>query len=175
MAMVRGIGRRRHDQHVRRGAPLGAQRVALLDAEAVLLVDHDQPEVGEGHALRQQRVGADDDPGLPARGLARAVRRAAAPCEPVSSATRVATSAAPSSPACASGPEHRAQRAGVLLGEHLGRGQQRGLAAAVDDLQHRPQRHEGLAGADLALQEAVHRARLAQLRASVRPTSAWPA
>ena len=42
--------RRGHHQHVRRRAGLGAQRGPLLDAEAVLLVDHDQPEVGELHA-----------------------------------------------------------------------------------------------------------------------------
>jgi hypothetical protein len=39
--------RRGHHQHVRRLAGLGPQGVALLDAEPVLLVDHDQAEVGE--------------------------------------------------------------------------------------------------------------------------------
>ena len=72
---------------------LGPQGVALLDAEPVLLVDDDQAEVGEGDALRRaaracrrrcrpRRLAAS----------ASAARRAAAPCEPVSSATRVATS-----------------------------------------------------------------------------------
>ena len=42
-----------------------AQRVALLDAEAVLLVDDDQAEVGEPDAVLDQRVGADDDARLP--------------------------------------------------------------------------------------------------------------
>ena len=51
--------RGRHDQHVRRPVALGAQGVALLDAEAVLLVDDDQAEVGEVDALLQQGVGAD--------------------------------------------------------------------------------------------------------------------
>jgi hypothetical protein len=33
----------------------------VLDAEALLLVDDDEPEVLELRALRQQAVGADDD------------------------------------------------------------------------------------------------------------------
>ena len=58
--------RRGHHQHMRRVAlgMLGAQRIALLDPEPVLLVDHDQPEIGEVHPLGQQRVGADHDAGL---------------------------------------------------------------------------------------------------------------
>ena len=45
----------------------------------------------------------------------------------------------------------------VLLGEDLGGREEGGLSTAVDDLEHRPQRHEGLAGADLALEQPVHR------------------
>ena len=51
----------------------------------------------------------------------------------------------------------------VLLGEHLGRGQQGGLSPGVDDLEHRAQRDHGLAGADLALEEPVHRVVAAEL------------
>ncbi len=47
-------------------------------------------------------------PASPLAASASAVRRAAAPCEPVSSATRVAASGAPSSPAVASGPSRAA-------------------------------------------------------------------
>ena len=44
--------RRGHEQDVRRAAAgLRLERAALLDAEAVLLVDDDQPEVGERHRL----------------------------------------------------------------------------------------------------------------------------
>ena len=53
--------------------------------------------------------------------------------------------------------EHRLERAGVLGGQHLGRGEQRRLSAGVDGLQHRPQGDDGLAGTDLALQQPVHR------------------
>ncbi len=42
-------------------ARLGGQRGALLDAEPVLLVDDDEAEVGELHAVLEQGVGADDD------------------------------------------------------------------------------------------------------------------
>ncbi len=76
--------RRRHHQHVRRcGVALGGQRRSLLHAEAVLLVDDDEAEVGELHLLLEQRVRADDDAGgsrgrvehrLAARGGARASR-----------------------------------------------------------------------------------------------------
>src|SRR5688500_19415141 len=46
---------------VRRAAALGAERVALLDAEPVLLVDDDETEVGEVDALLEECVRADDD------------------------------------------------------------------------------------------------------------------
>ena len=53
-----------HHQHVRAGvARLLPERVALLDAEPVLLVDDHQPQVGELHVLLEQGVRADHDPG----------------------------------------------------------------------------------------------------------------
>ncbi len=55
--------RRRHDEQVRRLRRLVAQRVALFDAEAVLLVDDDEAQVGELHLVLDQRVGAHDDAG----------------------------------------------------------------------------------------------------------------
>ena len=39
---------------------LVGQGQALLDAEAVLLVDHGEGEILEHHILLKQRVGADD-------------------------------------------------------------------------------------------------------------------
>ena len=52
--------RRGHDQHVG-GAALGGERQALVDAEAMLLVDDDQGEVAEVDALLEERVGADEE------------------------------------------------------------------------------------------------------------------
>ena len=47
-----------------------AQQLLLLDAEALLLVDDEQPEVLRAHVAAQQPVGADEDVD-PARGEAR--------------------------------------------------------------------------------------------------------
>ena len=61
--------RRGHDEQVRRLRGLAAQGVALLDAEAVLLVDDDETELGELDVVLDQRVRADDDARLAARRL----------------------------------------------------------------------------------------------------------
>ena len=54
--------RRGHQQDVRRAAAgLRLERAALVDPEAVLLVDDDEAEVGERDRFLDQRVGADDD------------------------------------------------------------------------------------------------------------------
>ena len=58
-ASERGNRRRGEQQHVGRIA-LVHQRRALLDAEAVLLVDHDEAEPLEADLFLHQRVGADD-------------------------------------------------------------------------------------------------------------------
>ena len=49
------------------------------------------------------------------------------------------------------------QRREVLLGERLGRRHQRRLGARLDRAQHRVERDDGLAGADLAHQQPLHR------------------
>ena len=60
ISSVRGIGVARHRQHVDRGAqPL--HLLLVLDAEALLLVDDDQPEVLDPDVGVEQPVGADDD------------------------------------------------------------------------------------------------------------------
>ncbi len=83
--------------------------------------------------------------------------------DPVSSSTPVATSGPPEPAALGEVTEQGGDRAQVLLGEHLGGREQRRLTARVDDPQHRAERDQGLAGADLALQQAVHRVRLGQV------------
>ena len=113
-------------------------------------------------------------PASPDAASSSASARAAAGSEPVSSATRVASSAPPSMPAVGEVAEHGGDRAVVLLGEHLGRGEQRRLAAGVDDPQHRAQRDDGLAGADLALEQPVHRVVAARSAAISSSTSRCP-
>jgi hypothetical protein len=46
-----------------------------------------------------------------------------------------------------------ARGAGVLLGQDLGGRHERGLVAALDGEQHGEERDDGLAGADVALQQ----------------------
>ena len=66
-------GRRGHHEHVGIRARLAfdgallAQRGALLHAEAVLLVDDDDPEGAEAHVVGEQGVRADDEVHRPAR------------------------------------------------------------------------------------------------------------
>ena len=161
-----------HHEDVRRRACLGVQRRPLLDPEAVLLVDHDQPEVGELHALLEKGVRPDHDAGLPARRLGEglsprgSVERAGQQRHPGAalSATEQAT--------LGEVAEHRRDRALVLLGEHLGRREQRRLATGVDHLEHRAQRDHRLARADLALQQPVHRVALAELAGDLLPHAA---
>ena len=52
---------------------------------------------------------------------------------------------------------HLGDRPVVLLGEDLGGREHGGLAAGVDDGEHGAQGDKGLAGADLALEQPVHR------------------
>ena len=59
-------------------ARLRAQRVTLLDAELVLLVDDDEAEIGELHLVFEQGMRADHDAGRTRGGVEqRALRRAA--------------------------------------------------------------------------------------------------
>jgi hypothetical protein len=134
-----------------------AQGVALLDAEAVLLVDDDQAELGEAHAVLDERVRADDDARLAGlrveQRLPLRLRAHRAGEQGDAGGVRVPAQL----PGLRQRPEQGAQRPGVLRGEHLGGREHRGLPAGVDRLQHRPQRDQRLARADVALHQAVHR------------------
>ncbi len=60
---------------------LGAERQALVHAEAVLLVDDGKAEVAERDVLLEQRMRADDDVDRARRQAPRSTRRALArPC-----------------------------------------------------------------------------------------------
>ena len=55
----------------------------------------------------------------------------------------------------------------MLLGEHLGRGEHRGLAARISNLQHGAQSHHGLTGTHITLQQAVHGRFTRQIRGNL--------
>ena len=140
--------RRRHHQHVRADALL-AQGVALLHAEAVLLVHHRQPQALERHALLDQRVRAHGDRRLPIRqhlARRRSLLRLLAPRQQHHMQ--------------AERRQQRAHPAIVLLRQDLRRRQQRPLLAIGRAGQQRRGGHHRLAGADVALQQPHHRLRL---------------
>ena len=58
---MRGIGRRRHHQHVGGAFALALELHALMHAEAVLFVDHGEAKIAEAHVLGEDRVRADHD------------------------------------------------------------------------------------------------------------------
>ena len=137
--------RRGQRQHVH----LGAQRLELLlvrDAEMLLLVDHQQAEVLELDALAEQRMGADDD-------VDGAVR------EPVARFGQLRGRHQ------ARGLRHVDRKAPEALGEGLEvlarqqrrRHHHRHLLAVHRRRERRAQRHFGLAEADVAADQPVHR------------------
>ena len=91
---------------------------ALLDAEAVLLVDHGQRQVVEGDVVLEQRMGADDD------------RRSRPRARPASIASRALPLSRPVSSATDAGRRgERLQGRVMLAREDLGRRHQRRLRA----------------------------------------------
>ena len=147
---VQRAGNRRggHRQHVDRLAER-LEPFFHLDAEPLLLVDDQQAQVGELHVVLGQPMGADDDvDGADGEGREDAFllgRRA-------------------ESRQGGDGERKRghavAKRAQVLLGQDRGRHQHRHLVAAIDRFEGRPHGHFGLAEADVAAEQAVHRPRL---------------
>ena len=140
--------RRGHVQDVRRHTfdALGVERLALLDPEAVLLVDHAEAEAGELHGRLDQRVGADDQAELAAGEALQcfaAPRRRRRPGQQRERGRLFG--------------QQLAQGHGVLLGERLGRRHQHRLEAGFERAQHRVERDHGLARADLAHQQPLHR------------------
>ncbi len=144
------------------GAPRAfpLQQIALLDPEAVLLVDDDRAEARELDALVQERVGPDEDVDRPLRealGDPSALGRVGSVGEerdPHGAFTQQRSGLRNHEPV-----EQASHRELVLLGEHLGRRHERALVAALHRDQQRGERHDRLPRPDLALQEAVHRRR----------------
>ena len=142
--------RRRHVEDVR-AAPLGERR-PLLDAEAVLLVDDGDGEVAEADLLLDQRVRADRDlhvAGGDQLPHVRVLLRAEGARQQRHPHAELGADAL--------------DREEVLLGEHLGRRHQRALPARLDGAQQRRERDDGLAGADVALEQPLHRGRPRQI------------
>ncbi len=125
-----------------------AQQLLLLDPEALLLVDDQQAEVLRAHVAREHAVGADQDVH-------------AALCEALDRGFLLGRRAKPRDVLERKRivGEPLGERAVVLLGEDRRRRQHQYLLAVVRRLERRPQRDLGLAVADVAADQPVHRPR----------------
>ena len=128
------------------------ERRPLLDAEAVLFVDHRDGEIREVHLALDERVCADRDPDV--AGGDELVHRSPLAC---GDARGEEGDAHPQLGA------QRLEREEVLLGERLGRGHQGALPTRLHRAEERVQRNHRLAGADIALEESLHRRRPAEV------------
>jgi hypothetical protein len=131
---------------------LRPQARALQDAEPVLLVDHHEPELSEPDVAFDQRVRADDQldgPGFDfGELLAPRSRR------------RRAGEQRHAKPRRLQQPRDVEE---VLLGQDLGRRHEGHLQAVLHRHERGEQRDDRLAGADVALQQPVHRLRTLQV------------
>ena len=136
--------RRGHRQHVY-GFALFAEREPLMHPEAVLLVDHGEAQPREGDVVLHQSVGADHD-----------VQRAAR--EPFQRRAALGRLVAPrhQRDGQARGLGERPDGGEMLARENLRRRHQGGLSSGLDHMGHRQQGDDGLAGADVALQQPQH-------------------
>ena len=138
--------RRRHDQNIRRRFAR-RQPGPLRHAELVLLIDDGEAEILERNTLVKQRMRPDDD-----------IRASSSPETERKKAFFL--SRRPSGAKLDSERLEPAAEDGVmLLGQDLGGRHERGLEAGFHREQHRRDRDDGLAGTDIALQQAVHRLR----------------
>ena len=144
--------RRAHRDHVDLQLEL-AEQLLLLYAEPLLLVDDQQAELLRADIAAQQAMRADEDvdlavgeplDGLALLGLWTETRH-------VLDRDRVVLQAL-------------GERAVVLLGEDRGGDEQHHLLAVLDGLERGAQRDFGLAVADVAADQAVHRARRLHVR-----------
>ncbi len=137
--------RRRQRQHVHLGAQL-LQPLLVADAEMLLLVDHHQAEILERHGLAEHGVGADDDVDA-AFGERPSWSRAARRRRPCATTGRSAPAA-----------RRTAGRSlGVLARQQRRRRDDRRLLAVDRRGEGGAQRDLGLAEADVAAHQPVHR------------------
>ena len=146
--MQRARDRRRGErEHVDLEAKL-AQQLLLRDAEPLLLVDDHEPELLRDHVAREDPVRADQHVDLAFGEVGERllhVRRRPEARDHLDAHREVAVAL----------PE----RVPVLLGEHGRRHEHQHLLAVDCDRERGAQRHLGLAEADVAADEAVHRMR----------------
>ncbi len=142
-------GRGGEDEDVR-GVAMGGgfvhQALALQHAEAMLLVNGDETEAGEGNVVFDEGVGADDELGF-----------AGADALEDGGFFRGFEAADEQLDAVAGFGEDAASGKKMLHGENFGGGHEGGLRAVFDGDHRRLQRDDGFAAADVALKEAVHR------------------
>ena len=141
---------RRRGHHQKLGAracALGLEREPLMHAEAMLLVDDDQAEVFEGDLLLEQRVRADQDVDV-------------ARLERVEDLGALASALAAREQrnAQASRRAEAADGLKMLARQQFGRRHQCRLRAGLDRRRHGEERHDRLAAADIALEQAQHAA-----------------
>ena len=139
--------RGRERQHIDH-RPQRLQPLLDIDAEPLLFVDDHQAQVVELDVLRRQAVRADDDVDL-AR---------LQPCDRRPLFLRRAEAAELGDVERKLG-HPLAEAVKVLLGEDRRRHEHRDLIAAIDRLERGPHRDFGLAEADVAAEQAVHRPR----------------
>ena len=122
------------------------QQQPLRHAEAMLLVDHDQPEPLVGDLRLEDGVGADEDVD-------------AAVGEPHQHRLARPALLAPGEDrdAHADRLALALQRGVMLAGEDFGRGEHRRLRPRLDRFEHRQQGDQRLARPDVALEQAQHR------------------
>src|SRR3954468_15376023 len=130
-----------------------AQELLLLDPEALLLVDDDQPDVLAAQVAAEDAVGADEDVDAAVVELRDrlALLLGRAEAADVLDRERVVLQAL-------------RERAEVLLGEDRRRREDEHLLAVVGGLERGPERDLGLAVADVAADEPVHRLRALHVR-----------
>ncbi len=150
---------RGHDQLVRTqvaGAALVAQRQTLADTKAMLFIDDDQAKLVKLNAFLHQRMGAHNQavPG----GNARQRGLALVAGDPTAEPDHIDPQ------------RHKplAERAQMLFCQQFGRRHQCHLLATGQRHRSGSGGHHGLAGADIALQQAQHRRCLRQVSADFR-------
>ena len=158
ISRVRGIGVALMRQHVDGGAqPL--HLLLVLDAEALLLVDDDQPQVLDPDVGVEQAVGAHDD-----------VDRALGQLGDDLLGLLVGLEAAQALDHDREAAHPLAERRHVLGDQQRRRHQDRDLLAVLDGLERRAHGDLGLAVAHVAADQAVHRHRLRACRTSTSST-----